>query len=186
MKTEHQNLLLQIAREAIAHGFKKAVEKAPTPADLPAELMEERATFVTLEIGGRLRSCIGMLEACRPLAEDVAHNARGAAFQDPRFPPLTSNEFERLEIHISVLSPPEEITFSSEADLLEQIRSGIDGLILQEGHSRGTFLPSVWEELSEKEEFLFHLKQKAGLPGNYWSGTLRIFRYTAEYFGESN
>jgi AmmeMemoRadiSam system protein A len=123
-----------------------------------------------------------MLEACRPLAEDVAENACAAAFEDPRFEPLTKKEFEKLEIHISVLSPPEELIFSSKENLLSQIRPGTDGLILQDGFRRGTFLPSVWEELPSKELFLAHLKQKAGLPADYWSDTLRVFRYTTEYF----
>ncbi len=144
--------------------------------------MQKRATFVTLTIGGQLRGCIGMLEACRPLAEDVANNAYAAAFEDPRFPPLTKKEFEKLEIHISVLSPPEEMLFSSEEDLLRQIRPGIDGLILQEGFRRGTFLPSVWGELPEKELFWAHLKLKAGLSAAYWADTVRVFRYTTEYF----
>ncbi len=183
MKIEIQNLLLQIARDAIFQELEKPGKETPLLGNIPDELMEERATFVTIELDGRLRGCIGMLEACRPLAEDVAHNARAAAFKDPRFPPVSSTEFESLEIHISVLSPPEEITFSSETDLLAQIRPGIDGLILQEGFHRGTFLPSVWEELSEKEQFLAHLKLKAGLPNTYWSDTLRVFRYTTEYFG---
>ncbi len=185
MKAEHQNLLLQIARDAIfqtleptasgSRSFLQGLENAP-------EIREERATFVTLTIGGNLRGCIGMLEACRPLAEDVAENARAAAFGDPRFEPLSREEFDQLEIHISVLSPPEELEFRSEADLLEQIRPGVDGLILQEGGRRGTFLPSVWEELPGSELFLMHLKMKAGLPNTYWSDTLRVFRYTAEYF----
>ena len=183
MKAEIQTLLLKIARDAVFSELEG--KKNPPLADLPNELMEERATFVTLELGGHLRGCIGMLEACRPLAEDVAQNARSAAFEDPRFPPVSRGEIDLLEIHISVLSPPEEIIFSSEDDLLSQIRPGIDGLILQEGFHRGTFLPSVWEELAGKEEFLSHLKRKAGLPAAYWSDTLQIFRYTTEYFGEN-
>lgn len=182
MKPEHQQLLLSIARDAIFQGLEKRRTNSPNLGKLPAELMEERATFVTLTIGGRLRGCIGMLEACRPLAEDVAANACAAAFEDPRFDQLTKKEFEKLEIHISVLSPPEELTFSSEEDVLRQIRPGTDGLILQEGFRRGTFLPSVWEELPEKELFWAHLKRKAGLPTDYWSATLRVFRYTTEYF----
>jgi AmmeMemoRadiSam system protein A len=145
------------------------------------ELKEKRATFVTLTIDGDLRGCIGMLDACRPLAEDVAQNAVSAAFHDPRFPPLSRDEFDDLKISISVLSPPQEMTFSSEADLLEQIRPSVDGLILQEGFRKGTFLPSVWEELPEKEMFFEHLKLKAGLPAGYWSDTLCVSRYTAEY-----
>ena len=178
--TEQQQLLLDIARGSIAHGLAKKSPAKP-PRGLPAELKERRATFVTLQIGGRLRGCIGMLEACRPLAEDVAENAFAAAFRDPRFPPLSEIEFNDLEISISVLSPPEEMTFSSEEDLLAQIRPGIDGLILEEGVRKGTFLPSVWEQLPKKEAFLEHLKLKAGLSSGYWSDTLRIFRYITEY-----
>lgn len=187
MKMDHQNLLLKLARESIcqtlepkASGFDSLFQDLE---NIP-EFKEERATFVTLTINGALRGCIGMLEACRPLIEDVAENAKSAAFHDPRFPPLSRKEFEKIDIHISVLSPPEEITFSSEADLLECMRPGIDGLILQEGGRRGTFLPCVWEELPGKEEFLMHLKMKAGLPAGYWSDSLRVFRYTAEYFPE--
>jgi AmmeMemoRadiSam system protein A len=182
MKTENQQHLLKIARAAIFWVFENSKSKSPDLENLPDELKEKRATFVTLTIGGHLRGCIGMLEACRPLAEDVAANAVFAAFEDPRFPPLTEKEFGKLEIHISVLSPPEEMIFSSEADVLGQIRPGTDGLILQEGFRRGTFLPSVWEELPVKKDFWEHLKLKAGLPPDYWSDTVRVFRYTTEYF----
>jgi len=174
-------MLLQIARDSIKRGLKKGKPKLPDISDLPAELTAERATFVTLTIGEHLRGCIGMLEVTRPLAEDVAENAFAAAFHDPRFPPLSRDEFDELKISISVLSPPEEMTFSSEADLLSQIRPGIDGLILQDGFQKGTFLPSVWEQLPQKEMFFEHLKLKTGLPAGYWSDTFRVFRYTAEY-----
>ena len=182
MKSEHQQLLLKIARNAIFRTLENPRGDFKNLLDLPAELMEKRATFVTLTIGGHLRGCIGMLEACRPLAEDVAANARAAAFEDTRFEPLTKKEFEKLEIHISVLSPPKELKFCSEEDLLDQIQPDMDGLILQDGFRRGTFLPSVWEELPEKELFWAHLKLKAGLPADHWSDTLRVFRYTTEYF----
>jgi AmmeMemoRadiSam system protein A len=182
MKKESRQLLLQIARNAIFQRLENQGNTVPDIGTLPDELCQRRATFVTLTIHGRLRGCIGMLEACRPLAEDVAANACAAAFEDPRFPPLTEKEFEKLEIHISVLSPPAELSFSSEADLLNQIRPGVDGLILQDGFRRGTFLPSVWDELPEKQIFWRHLKLKAGLPTDHWSDTLRVFRYTTEYF----
>lgn len=181
MKPEHQSLLLEIARNAIYQELEETAAER-TAVDLPAELMTPRATFVTLTVGGQLRGCIGMLEACHPLAEDVRENARAAAFGDPRFPPLTKREFKQLEIRISVLSIPEEMTGSSEESLLEQVRPGMDGLILQEGFRRGTFLPSVWEELPDKRLFWEHLKLKAGLPAGYWSDTVRVFRYTAECF----
>lgn len=189
-------MLLKIARDAIFQtleaasrggrrffqSLEKEAETFSSIGKIPAEFAEERATFVTLTLDGNLRGCIGRLEACRPLVEDVVENARAAAFGDPRFAPLSKDEFETLEIHISVLSPSEEMVFVSEADLLEQIRPGVDGLILQEGGQRGTFLPSVWEELPDKELFLMHLKMKAGFSNTYWSDALRVSRYTAEYF----
>jgi len=144
---EHQKCLLQIARDSIERGLRKSAGRATSSGDLPDELKEKRATFVTLTINENLRGCIGMLEACRSLAEDVAENARSAAFHDPRFPPLSCKEFDDLNISISVLSPPEEMIFSSEEDLLSQIRPGIDGLILQEGFQKGTFLPTLWLKL---------------------------------------
>ncbi len=139
-----------------------------------------RATFVTLTIDAQLRGCIGTLEARRALVEDVASNAYSAAFEDPRFAPLERAEFERLDIHLSLLSAPEPIQFGSEKDLLAQIRPSLDGLVLEEGARRGTFLPSVWEQLPDPVEFLRHLKRKAGLPADYWSATLRVSRYTSE------
>jgi AmmeMemoRadiSam system protein A len=182
MKRGDQDRLLQIARDAILRHMEKR-EHPPIQGDRePESLMQERASFVTLSIEGQLRGCIGMLKACRPLIEDVAENARAAAFDDPRFPALQPEEFDQLEIHISVLSLPEELHFGSEAELLTQIRQGVDGLILRDGFHSGTFLPSVWAELPEKEQFLSHLKMKAGLPVDFWSDELRVFRYTAEYF----
>jgi AmmeMemoRadiSam system protein A len=182
MKPEHQQILLQIARDAISSKLETGKPSLPDLKSLPQELQAHRATFVTLTMHKQLRGCIGMLEACRPLAHDVAENACSAAFEDPRFRPLSREEFEQIEIHISVLSPPEEVTFESERELLSKIRPNIDGLILEDGLHRGTFLPSVWEELPEPDIFLAHLKIKAGLPTNYWSNTIRIFRYTADYF----
>lgn len=172
--------LLDLARASIAHGLKTGKPFKPDLSEYPAELTVLRATFVTLLKQGDLRGCIGMLEAVRPLAEDVAENAFSAAFKDYRFPQLTSDEFDGLEIHISILSQPEPIVFTSEQDLISQLRPGVDGLILEEGFKRGTFLPSVWESLPDPVQFLRHLKQKAGLTSQYWSDTVKVSRYTAE------
>lgn len=141
------------------------------------------ATFVTLKRHGELRGCIGTLEAHQPLLLDVAEHAFAAAFRDPRFEPVTERELDELELSISVLGEPEEIRFADEQDLLKQLRPHDDGLILQEGSRRGTFLPSVWDSLPDPPEFLAHLKLKAGLPSDYWSGSLRVWRYTTEEFG---
>ena len=172
--------LLRVAADLIAHGLRAG---QPLPVDAgqfaPA-LQVKRATFVTLEIDHGLRGCIGMLEAVRPMVADVAQNAFAAAFQDPRFAPVSAAEQEQLEIHISILSLPEPMRFTSQDDLLSQIRPGIDGLILTDGARRGTFLPAVWESLPDAGSFLGHLKVKAGLPADYWSDTIEVQRYAAE------
>ena len=185
LSLQHRRILLRVARESIAHGLRSGRPLPVDPKEYDPELRAMRATFVTLNERGRLRGCIGHLEAIQPLVADVAENAFNAAFRDPRFPPVSAGEFDALEIHISVLSPPEPMQFSSQEDLLQQIRPGIDGLILEEGAYRGTFLPSVWEELPDPRQFLAHLKRKAGLPQDYWSDTLKVYRYTTESFSES-
>ena len=174
--------LLALARASIQHGLETGQPLAIDLQHYPAELIVKRASFVTLEHQGQLRGCIGMLEASRPLVQDIAENAFAAAFRDPRFPPLSAAEFADLDLHISILSPAEAIIFTSEQDLIEQLNPGIDGLILQEGYRRGTFLPSVWEQLPDAQQFLRHLKQKAGLPADYWSDSLKVFRYSTEMF----
>ena len=171
--------LLDLARSAIQKRLQGEPFTVPT-GDYPASLRVPRATFVTLHVDAQLHGCVGTLEARRPLVEDVAHNARAAAFEDPRFPALTAPEFERLQIHISVLGVPEPMQFESEEGLLRQLRPHVDGLILEAGPHRGTFLPAVWDELPAPQDFLRHLKRKAGLPADYWSRDLRVRRYTVE------
>jgi AmmeMemoRadiSam system protein A len=178
--------LLDVARASIRHGLQHGHTLDPNPDDYPETLRRSHATFVTLEIGGQLRGCIGTLAAHRPLVLDVAAHAYAAAFDDPRFPELTESEFPRLEVYISVLSPPEPLRFDSEERLLEQLRPGVDGLILQFRSHRATFLPAVWESLPDPYVFLSQLKQKAGLPLNFWSSELRAERYTTEYFGDAD
>jgi len=176
--------LLDVARRSIQHGLNNQSPLPVDPEDYPATLRPVRATFITLEIEGRLRGCIGTLEARSPLVKDVADHAYAAAFEDPRFLPLSPEEFPRLDIHISVLSPPEPLHFQSEDELLAQLRPGVDGLILRLGQQRrATFLPSVWESLSDPYIFLAQLKQKAGLPLDFWSPELQAERYTTESFG---
>jgi AmmeMemoRadiSam system protein A len=174
--------LIEIARHSIAYGLQHGRAAPVTVADYPASLQEHKATFVTLMLHDELRGCIGTLQAYRPLVEDVSENAFAAAFRDPRFSRLTRNEFEHLRLHISILSTPEPIHFNDEDDLLAQLRPHVDGLVLEEGFNRGTFLPQVWDSLPDPKQFLQHLKQKAGLPPNYWSKTIKMQRYTVEEF----
>jgi AmmeMemoRadiSam system protein A len=148
------------------------------PKDYPAELQIQRAAFVTLTQEGQLRGCVGTLEATHPLVANVAKYAYSAGFADPRFPALTWEELPHVEIDISILSELELLRFTSENDLVEQLRPGIDGLVLEDGWYRGTLLPSVWEKTTEKRQFLRQLKRKAGLAQDYWSDNLQIKRYT--------
>ena len=177
--TDRQKLL-DVAAESIRSGLTSGEHMNVATSSYSEALRETRSSFVTLEKKGALRGCIGSLEATRPIVVDVAHNAFEAAFKDPRFPALAEAEFENLDIHLSLLTVPENMIISSEADLLEQLRPGIDGLVIGEGVRRATFLPSVWESLPEPKEFLSHLKSKAGLSADYWSPALFAKRYTVE------
>jgi AmmeMemoRadiSam system protein A len=175
-----KDFLIDVARASIVHGLHTSRPFPVDPRDFAAELRELRATFVTLKLGGNLRGCIGTLEAFRPLVVDLAENAFAAAFEDPRFPPLTSKDYAGIEIHLSLLTKPEPIRFRDEQDLLGQLRPGIDGVTLDDGIRRGTFLPSVWEDLPEPDRFLRQLKRKAGLPETASLTGMRAWRYTAE------
>ncbi len=179
-----QQQLLQTAKDSIAYGLKHGQALPVNSEDYASELQAIRASFVTLEIDHQLRGCIGMLEAVRPLIVDIAENAFAAAFRDHRFPPVSAAEQAQLEIHLSILTKPESLSFYSEEDLLTQLRPHIDGLIFQEGSQRGTFLPSVWESLPEPRDFLRHLKQKAGFSPGYWSDSIKVFRYECDIISE--
>jgi MEMO1 family protein len=172
--------LLSIARGAIE---KNLHEKTESTFDLPW-LRQAGATFVTLTREGRLRGCIGSLSAARPLGDDVAENARAAAFRDPRYPALTREEWPQCRVEVSLLSAPKPLRFADEADLLGQIRPGEDGLILEADGKRGTFLPQVWEGLPDKHVFLKELLKKAGLPQDTRLARCRISRYRVAKFHE--
>jgi len=175
-----QKQLIKLARDSIAYALEHFKLMDVNLNQYSKNLQRKRASFVTLKIDNHLRGCIGSLEAYQPLVVDVVHNAYTAAFKDPRFPPLNKIEFSTLSIHISILNTPEPIKFISEEHLIGQLRPDIDGLILTEGHHRGTFLPAVWESIPDPATFLQHLKMKAGLPQNYWSDSIRVDRYTVE------
>lgn len=182
--TEHEERLLALARASIEHGLR---DGGPIPVDLAqyAEPLRERgASFVTLKRRGELRGCIGSLEPHRPLVEDIAGNAFNAAFRDPRFPPLSRRELADVQVHISILTPMEPLPCVNEQDLLDKLRPGHDGLVIEEGYRRGTFLPVVWESLPDRREFLRCLKQKAGLPDDYWSDAIKVSRYETVSLGE--
>ncbi|MDD3238096.1 MAG: AmmeMemoRadiSam system protein B [Candidatus Gastranaerophilales bacterium] len=146
---------------------------------IPPVFDELGASFVTLKTDGSLRGCIGSIIAHRPLIADLINNASAAAFQDPRFAPLTEDEFDNLDISISLLSAPMKIEFSGEQDLLQKIKPFEDGIIIKDGAHQAVYLPSVWEQLPEKVMFLNSLKQKAGLRPDYFSKTFEAYRFSA-------
>jgi AmmeMemoRadiSam system protein A len=149
----------------------------PEPTTAASWLSQSGATFVTLTKEDNLRGCIGSLEAARALAEDVVQNALGAAFRDPRFPAMTAAEWSQCRVEVSLLSTPKPVRFADEANLLEQIEAGEDGLIVEADGRRATFLPQVWEDIGDKRVFLSHLLRKAGLPADTRLARCKISRY---------
>ncbi|MDH5767028.1 MAG: AmmeMemoRadiSam system protein A [Gammaproteobacteria bacterium] len=179
---QQQQELLTLCHEVIHHGLLTSNKFELNPGNYSQELQQPAATFVTLNMNEQLRGCIGSLQAYRSCVEDVAENACAAAFRDPRFPPLSLPEFEKLNYHVSILQPSTELSVESEEELIETLRPGIDGLIIEDSVHRATFLPVVWQSLPDARSFVTHLKQKAGLPVNYWSETLRFKRYEVQEF----
>ena len=173
-------VLLGIARSAIGEelGF-----GASSSWNHPA-LTPPGATFVTLKQAGELRGCIGSLEPRRPLGVDVRENALAAAFRDPRFPPLTTREFGATSIEVSLLTRDEPVEARSEEELIARLRSGVDGLVVQHGANRATFLPQVWATIADPRAFFRALKRKAGLPEDFWSPQLNVSRYTVTKWAE--
>ncbi len=179
----HGALLLSLARRSIEHTWETDAVLEIDLATVAPELAAIGACFVTLKRNGQLRGCIGSPEAWRPLAADVVHNANRAAFHDPRFSPLRVEECDGLEVHVSVLSPPAPFPVRDQADLLAQLRPGIDGLIIRDQGLGALFLPAVWAQLPEPEAFLSHLMAKAGLAPNHWSPTFSASRFIAAEIG---
>jgi len=177
---DHGPLLLDVAEASIRHGLAYG---SPLPLELedyPPDLLEKHATFVTLDRNGEVRGCVGKLQQLRPLVQEVAANAFSAAFLDDRFEPLAPAELEGLAITVSLLTPPEPIAFRSEADLLDQLVPGRDGLIIKAGWARALFLPAVWESLPDPAQFLGQLKRKAGLPVRGLPRGLKAARFFTE------
>jgi AmmeMemoRadiSam system protein B/AmmeMemoRadiSam system protein A len=172
--------LLEIAKGAIANGL--GLSSVPVKRNHLPWLLQPGATFVTLMKDGALRGCIGSLSASRPLGQDVAANARAAAFEDPRFPKLTRDEWPRCAVEVSLLSAPKPIRYADEADLLAKIRAGEDGLILEHEGKRATYLPQVWEGLPDKRQFLRELAKKAGLPPDTRLTRCKLWRYRVTKF----
>ena len=175
---ETERLLFELADAAIRGGLEGDRFALPDLTALPEDLHEPAAVFVTLAVQGELNGCIGSMEPKDPLGVAVARRAYDAAFDDPRLPNLTWRDYEHLSVEISILTPMEELHVTSEEELLVVLRPGVDGLFIESGPRRATFLPAVWDDLPDPRTFLDHLYAKAGLRA--WAPGLRTFRYEAE------
>ena len=172
-------MMLTVAAKSILDTLTKTQPIDIELQAFPQELQEIGASFVTIQKNGKLRGCIGSIQPVYPLIKDIAYNASNAAFQDTRFSKLSAEELSKnhVSISISVLGPMEPLNFVSEADLIEQLRPGVDGLVLSEEQNRGVFLPSVWQGIPEPQEFLNQLKLKAGITKDHWSWKIKAWRY---------
>lgn len=180
----HGSLYLMIAREAILSSFQNSeLDREGLIRKYP-EISHHGATFVTLTENNRLRGCIGSLIAYRPLIDDLISNARSAAFRDPRFTPLGPEEMDQIRIEVSLLTTPQKIEYSSVDELRTLIRPHVDGVIVRYGNHQATFLPQVWDDLSNFDEFFVHLGYKAGLGSNLLSFSPEIYTYQVDKFKE--
>jgi AmmeMemoRadiSam system protein A len=183
---DERKLLLTIARQALLEALASTPTRQPVEFNLTPRLMEDGVTFVTLTIGGELRGCVGALEAYQPLFQDVREHALAAAFKDYRFSPLRPDELPSVEIEISRLTSLIPIEYEKPLDLLAIIRPGIDGVLIQDGICRATFLPQVWEKLPDTATFLTHLCQKMGVDPHLWRRKkLAVSIYQVEMFHEA-
>ncbi len=173
MNDEIKKFVLNLARTAIKSRFDGSKIDV---ADVPSSLKEVKSCFITLTLTGELRGCIGNIEAFEPLYENIINNAINAAFKDPRFAPLTFDEFEKVEVEVSILSAPQRLVYLNPDDLLEKLSSK-PGVILKKGSRSSTFLPQVWDMIPEKADFLENLCVKAGLHVDAWREGVEIFTY---------
>jgi len=181
-------ILVKLARKTIMEklGLNMKSDKARQLSDALKNscFNERRGTFVTLKIDGRLRGCIGSLTSNESILTGIRRNALNAAFRDPRFPPLTTDEFEHVDIEISILTKPKPLEYTDYSDLLSKLRVNVDGVIIRKRRAGATFLPQVWKQLPEPEKFLSRLCAKAGLSADSWKNTkLEVLTYQVQYFG---
>ncbi len=174
-------IILTLAKDAIeSRLFNKQISDKYEVINKYPEFAQLGATFVTLKIDGSLRGCIGSIIAHRDLYDDLVSNAQNAAFNDPRFKPLSIDEYEKVDIEVSLLTQPEIVNYKNIEDLKSKVEIGVDGIILKNQHYQSTFLPQVWEELNDFDLFFTHLCTKAGLEGNCLSQYPQIYKYQVQ------
>lgn len=172
-------VLLDLADATLTRALVGDRPELPALHDLPQGLHQRQGAFVTLKVAGELNGCIGTLDGDEPLGHAVPRLALSAAFADHRLPPLRPADYDRLTIEVSLLSPLEPIAAFSREDLLTELRPGQDGVVVKANRRQGLFLPAVWEQLPDPEDFLDHLWHKAGLPPRTWPSGTQTYRFTA-------
>lgn len=185
LSQEQKKYLLGLARQTLEHYFATKEVLFVEDRGVDADLREKRGTFVTLTKHGLLRGCIGHIEPVQEIYRDVIENTLLAAFEDNRFTPLLEKELKDIKIEISILNEPQELIYSGVEDLLNKLRPGQDGVIIEKDNKNATYLPQVWGDFKSKEDFLSSLCEKAGLETEEWkSEKLRVKIYQAEVFQE--
>lgn len=183
----YKNELFKIAARSLAKAVQDGKHYTPSRQDYDNNLFNKGASFVTLYHNKQLRGCIGTIVPQTSIAHDIADNTYRAALEDSRFQPLRPDELDGLNYSISLLTGFEPVAYASEADLLDKIIPGVDGLILRDGDRQGVFLPAVWKQLPDKAEFLNNLKIKAGFSPSYWSNKIKVYRFrTVEINSDEN
>jgi len=180
-----KSFLLKLARKAIQSKSQDNLLTEEEINNLNPLLKEKRGCFVTLNKNGNLRGCIGYILPVEPLYKAVMINAYNAAYGDPRFPKVDESEYNDLHIEISILTVPKKLEYESTQDILNKLTPLKDGVVIKKTFRSATFLPQVWEQLPQKEDFLSHLCLKAGLKPDEWvRSTLEIETYQVEAFEE--
>lgn len=183
---DQQTYLLTLAQRALAYYFKTKNRLEVDELEVDDIYKQKRGTFVTLTKNGELRGCIGHIEPVQEIYKDIIDNTLSAGLEDNRFVPVKLEELNDLKIEISILTEPQELIYNSTEDLLNKLRPMVDGVIIEKGNRGATYLPQVWEDLSDKEEFLSSLCEKAGLGKDEWkTSNLKVFTYQVEVFIEN-
>lgn len=185
LNPEDGKLLLDLARKSLNKAVRDQEQLEVPAAEIPQRLRERGACFVTLTKKDELRGCIGHIFACRPLYESVLENAKHAALEDRRFPPVEARELDEIAVEVSVLTTARRLEYKSPEDLLARLRPGVDGVVFGLRGKRATYLPQVWEQLPDKEPFLRQLALKAGLRAGAWEDPeAALLTYQVQSFKE--
>jgi len=185
MSPADRKLLLDAALSAIEHTLRNGDRPTVDVERFPERLREKGASFVTLRRGSELLGCIGTLEPFQPLAVDVVEHAWAAAFADPRFHALGTDEFADLTVEVSVLGPLHWLSVASLDELRSALRPGVDGLLIATDGHRATFLPSVWPDVRDVDDFLDLLWRKAALTPGTWVEGLKAATYQVDHFEQT-